>query len=53
MTVDPHFDKCRNILTAIPPGIEEELPCLIPWLFFPFDFTTMQPGAGTQRKRLL
>ena len=30
----PHFDKCRNILTAIPPGIEEELPCLIPWLFF-------------------
>ena len=26
---------------------------VIPWLFFPFDFTTMQPGAGTQRKLLL
>lgn len=49
----PHFDKCHNMLTAIPPGIEKELPYLIPWLFFPFDFTTMQPGAGTQRKLLL
>ena len=49
----PHFDTCCNILTAIPPVIEEELPYLIPWLFFPFDFTTMQPGAGTQRKLLL
>ena len=46
-------DTCCNILTAIPPVIEEELPYLIPWLFFPFDFTTMQPGAGTQRKLLL
>ena len=34
----PHFDTCCNILTAIPPVIEEELSCLIPWLFFPFDF---------------
>lgn len=49
----PHFDTCCNILTAIPPVIEEELSCLIPWLFFPFDFTTMLPGAGTQRKLLL
>ena len=30
----PHFDTCCNILTAIPPVIEEELPYLIPWLFF-------------------
>lgn len=49
----PHFDTCCIILTAIPPVIEEELSCLIPWLFFPFDFTTMLPGAGTQRKLLL
>lgn len=52
-TACPHFDTCCNILTAIPPGVEEELPYLIPCLFFPFDFTTMQPDAGTQRKLLL
>ena len=34
----PHFDTCCNILTAIPPVIEEELPYLIPGCFFPFDF---------------
>ena len=49
----PLFVSCCFILTAIPPVIEEELSCLIPWLFFPFDFTTMLPGAGTQRKLLL
>ncbi|WP_304696605.1 hypothetical protein [uncultured Bacteroides sp.] len=51
-TVGLSFDKCHNILTAVPPGIEEKLPYLVPWLFSPFDFTTMQPGAGTQRKLL-
>lgn len=51
-TGNPHFDKCRNILTTVPPGIEDELPYLVPWLFFPFDFTIMQPGAGTLRKLL-
>lgn len=51
-TGNPHFDKCHNMLMEIPPGIEKELPSLVPWLFFPFDFTIMQPGAGTQRKLL-
>ncbi|WP_308760148.1 hypothetical protein [uncultured Bacteroides sp.] len=46
------FDKCHNILAEVPPGIEKELPSMVPWLYFPFDFITMQPGAGTQRKRL-
>lgn len=32
-TVGLSFDKCHNILTAVPPGIEEELPYLVPWLF--------------------
>lgn len=48
----PQFDKCRRLLSAVPPSIEKELPSLVPWLFSPFDFTRMQPGAGTQRKRL-
>lgn len=46
------FDKCHNILAEVPPGIGKELPHLVPWLYFPFDFVTMKLGAGTQRKRL-
>lgn len=39
-------------ITAVPQSIEEELPSLIPYLFSPFDFTTMQPAAGTRHRQL-
>lgn len=46
------FDGCRHILNTLPAGMEEELPNRVPYLYYPFDFTTMQPVAGTRRKRL-
>ena len=47
----PHFDTCCQYTDGNPPVSRGRI-CLvcIPWLFFPFDFTTMLPGAGTQRK---
>lgn len=51
-SVNLHFEKCPNILTEVPSDIEKELSGLVPWLFFPFDFITMQPGVGTRRKLL-
>ncbi len=40
------------ILSSVPESIKEKLPSLTPYLFSPFDFTTMQPVAGTQRRQL-
>lgn len=45
------FDNKQQI-TAVPQSIEEELPSLIPYLFSPFNFTTMQPAAGTRHRQL-
>lgn len=49
---EPIFKGCRNLLGALPPDMEGTLPFLTPYLYFPFCFTTMQPVAGTQRRRL-
>ena len=40
------------ILSSVPESIKEKIPSLIPYLFSPFNFTTMQPAAGTQRRQL-
>ena len=46
------FDKSDDTLSAVPQSIEKELPFLIPYLFYPFDFTTMRPVAETRRRQL-
>lgn len=48
----PLFFDIDNLLSAVPQGIEEELPALIPFSFFPFDFTEMRPAAGTRHRQL-
>lgn len=45
------FDE-SPLLSAVPQSIEELLLSSTPYLFSPFDFTTMQPAAGTRRKQL-
>lgn len=49
------FQKQTDILKEIPGTFcKEQFPCgLIPYLFYPFDFTTMQPGDGTRHRQLL
>ena len=37
-TVGLSFDKCHNILTAVPPGIEEETRLIGSLVIFPFRF---------------
>lgn len=46
------FNDNQQQITAVPQSIEEELPSLIPYLFSPFDFTTMQPAAETRHRQL-
>ncbi len=46
------FDKSDDTLSAVPQSIEKELPFLIPYLFYHFDFTTMRPVAETRRRQL-
>lgn len=48
------FQK-REVLNEIPEDFCKELfPAgLLPCLFYPFDFTTMQPADGTRHKQLL
>lgn len=46
------FEEERSLLTTPPPGIGEGIARLLPWLFSPFDFTLMQPVAGTRRRLL-
>lgn len=46
------FEESAPLLSSVPSDIERLLSDLTPYLFFPFDFTTMQPVSGT-RHRLL
>lgn len=48
----PEFGKHRKLLDAVPLEIADRLSSLTPVLFFPFDFTTMLPVAGTRRRPL-
>lgn len=48
----PEFGRQRNLLEAMPPEVEEKLSSFTPVVLFPFDFTTMRPVAGTQRRPL-
>lgn len=41
-----------TVLQTVPLELEKNLLDLTSYLFFPFDFTTMQPVAGTQHKLL-
>lgn len=49
--VVPEFGKQKSV-DAVPLEITETLSSFVPVLFFPFDFTTMKPVAGTQRRPL-
>ena len=46
------FGRRRDRLQVVPPMVEKELSSLFPVLFFPFDFITMRPVAGTRRRLL-
>lgn len=48
----PGFEQHRERLKEVPADTEERLPLLTAFLFSPFDFTTMRPGAGTRRRQL-
>lgn len=48
----PKFSEHRKLLDAVPLEVVEKLSSLTPFLFFPFDFTTMMPAAGTRRRPL-
>lgn len=39
-------------LSSVPESVEGRLASFIPYLLFPFDFTTMQPVAGTRHRQL-
>ena len=49
------FQKQKDILTEVPESFckEKLLSGLIPYLFYPFDFTTMPPADGTRHRQLL
>lgn len=46
--------KCSTLLHSISSMVETDILAsrLIPYLLYPFDFTVMQPVAGTRRKQL-
>lgn len=46
------FEESAPLLSSVPSDIERQLSDLTPYLFSPFDFTTMQPVSET-RHRLL
>lgn len=46
------FEDVVPLLSSVPSDIEKRLSDLTPYLFFPFDFTTMQPVYGTRRRQL-
>lgn len=50
----PDFSRSPRKLPAMPSAIgAAQLRACVPVLFFPFDFTAMQPVAGTRRRPLL
>lgn len=52
---DNVFPKQADILREfpLPFGKGRFLQGLVPYLFYPFDFTSMQPVAGTRHRQLL
>lgn len=52
LAVSTLFEDALTLLSSVPSDIEERLSDLTPYLFFPFDFTTMQPVGGTRRRLL-
>lgn len=50
----PDFSRSLRRLPAMPSAIDVvQLRACVPVLLFPFDFTAMQPVAGTRRRPLL
>ena len=49
------FQKQKEILNEVPETFYKEqfVSRLIPYLFYPFDFTAMQPADGTRHRQLL
>lgn len=49
------FQKQKEVLKEAPETFykDQSLSKLIPYLFYPFDFTTMQPVGGTRHRQLL
>ena len=47
-------DKCSTLLHSISSMIEADIVAsgLTPYLLYPFDFTAMQPVAGTRHRQL-
>ncbi len=52
VTLCESYFRKPYILSSIPERVEKQLSSLIPYLLFPFDFTTMQPVAETQHRLL-
>ncbi|WP_294605801.1 hypothetical protein [uncultured Bacteroides sp.] len=49
------FQKQKEVLKKVPETLYKEpfFARLVPYLFYPFDFTTMQPVGGTRHRQLL
>lgn len=50
--VDASLFRVKTLLEEVPSDVKDKLSQWIPVLLFPFDFTGMEPAAGTRRRRL-
>lgn len=50
--VNASLFRVKTLLEEVPSDVKDKLSQWIPVLLFPFDFTEMEPAAGTRRRRL-